>query len=47
MLIKLKKKTILIDLGKGTFFGDAVMYANDKNHKIYERYFSSPRRTNK
>tara|TARA_B100000963_G_scaffold358210_1_gene382271 strand:- start:10189 stop:11277 length:1089 start_codon:yes stop_codon:yes gene_type:complete len=35
MLIKLKKKTILIDLGKGTFFGDAVMYANDKNHKIY------------
>ncbi len=35
MLIKLKKKSILIDLGKGTFFEDAVMYANDKNHKIY------------
>ena len=35
MLTKLSKKTILIDLGKGTFFEDAVFYANSKKNNIY------------
>ncbi len=30
-----KKETVLIDLGKGTFYEDAIKFANDRNQKIY------------